>query len=165
MKKNSRNFCLYNKYDPKVGKPELTALTSLWETMIDDTCDTILGQDTALAAATVAYIQMERACLKTNVLAQKMTESCVEVYDIQFKLIEPMASYMRATTSVEAANSIVGKYEQLSSEVDQNDVKIPTLASIVVYKTALWKTTDDFCNILKYKEGVSYECLQGPGHQ
>ena len=151
--KKQKFLYLYNKYDPKVGKPELTALTSLWETMIDDTCDTILGQDTGLAAAMISHIQMERACPKTKVLAQKMIESYVEVYDFQFELIEAMASYMRATTAVEAANSIVGNYEQLPSVVDQNDVKIPTLASLVVYKTALWKSTDDFCNILEYKEG------------
>ena len=149
----------YGCYDPKVEKPELTGMTTTWANLIDAACDVITSQTTALAQTTVAWVRSSGLCSKTKVLAQEMFETYAEIYDFQFELIEAMATYMRAETSLDAAASITAGYEESSAEGDPDDesvvhdLKVLSMVSFISYKTNLWQITEAYCDILEYKEG------------
>lgn len=149
----------YGCYDPKVEKPELTAMTTTWANLIDAACNVITDQKTALAQTTVAWVRSSGLCSKTKVLAQEMFEIYAEIYDFQFELIEAMATYMRAETSLDAAASITVGYEESSAEGNPedesvvHDLKVLSMVSFISYKTNLWQITDAYCDILEYKEG------------
>lgn len=148
----------YGCYDPKVEKPELTGMTTTWENLVDAACDVITDQSTALAQTTVAWVRSSGICLKTKVLAQEMIATYEEIYDFQFELVEAMATYMRAETSLDAAASITAGYEESATqgEPDEsvvNDLKILTMVSFISYKTNIWQITEAYCDVLEYKEG------------
>lgn len=148
----------YAAYDPMVQKPELTGMTTKWENLIDDSCDVILDTSTVLAQTVVAGVRSSGLCQNTKVLAQEMIETYAEVYDFQFELMETMATYMRALTSLNAAASITAGYEESSSEGDGggsvvDDLKVLTVVSYISYKTNIWQITEAYCDILEYKEG------------
>lgn len=148
----------YGCYDPKVEKPELTSMTTTWENLIDAACDVITDQSTALAQTTVAWVRSSGLCSKTKVLAQAMIATYEEIYDFQFELVEAMATYMRAETSLDAAASITAGYEESSTQGEQdesivNDLKILTMVSFISYKTNIWQITEAYCDVLEYKEG------------
>ena len=148
----------YVCYDPKVEKPELTGMTTTWENLIDAACDVITDQSTALAQTTVAWVRSSGLCSKTKVLAQEMIATYEEIYDFQFELVEAMATYMRAETSLDAAASITAGYEESSTQGGQdesavNDLKILTMVSFISYKTNIWQITEAYCDVLEYKEG------------
>ena len=147
----------YGSYDPKVEKPELTGMTTTWENLIDAACDVIFDQETALAQTTVAVVRSSGLCSKTKVLAQEMFETYAEIYDFQFELIETMATYMRAETSLDAAASITAGYEESSAEAEDesvvHDLKVLSMVSFISYKANLWQITEAYCDLLEYKEG------------
>jgi len=147
----------YGCYDPKVEKPELTGMTTTWENLIDAACDVITDQSTALAQTTVAWARSSGLCSKTKVLAQEMIATYEEIYDFQFELVEAMATYMRAETSLDAAASITASYEESSTQGEGEsavqDLKILTMVSFISYKTNIWQITEAYCDILEYKEG------------
>lgn len=148
----------YGCYDPKVEKPELTGMTTTWENLVDAACDVITDQSTALAQTTVAWVRSSGICSKTKVLAQEMIATYEEIYDFQFELVEAMATYMRAETSLDAAASITAGYEESATqgEPDEsvvNDLKILTMVSFISYKTNIWQITEAYCDVLEYKEG------------
>ena len=148
----------YGCYDSKVEKPELTGMTTRWENLIDAACDVIFSQSSALAQTTVTMLRSSGLCSKTKVLAQEMFETYAKIYDFQFELIEVMASYMRAETSLDAAASIIAGYEESSDENPEDesvvyDLKVLTMVSVVSYKTNLWQITEVYCDILEYREG------------
>lgn len=148
----------YGCYDPKVEKPELTGMTTTWENLIDAACDVITDQSTALAQTTVAWVRSSGLCSKTKVLAQEMIATYEEIYDFQFELVEAMATYMRAETSLDAAASITAGYEESSAQGEQDesvvhDLKVLTMVSFISYKTNIWQITEAYCDILEYKEG------------
>lgn len=148
----------YGCYDPKVEKPELTGMTTTWANLIDAACAVITDQKTALAQTTVAWVRSSGLCSKTKVLAQEMIATYEEIYDFQFELVEAMATYMRAETSLDAAASITAGYEESSAEEDQDesvvhDLKVLTMVSFISYKTNIWQITEAYCDVLEYKEG------------
>ena len=148
----------YSAYDPQVEKPELTGMVTTWENLIEDSCEVILGTESALAATVKALVRTSGLCPKTKVLAQEMITTYEEIYDFQFELIETMASYMRAATATDAASSIATDYEDLSRRADDdedvvNDLKILSQVSFISYKLNIWQMTEAYCDILEYKEG------------
>lgn len=148
----------YKCYDPKVEKPELTGMTITWENLVDAACDVITDQSTALAQHIVRQVLSSGICSKTKVLAQEMIATYEEIYDFQFELVEAMATYMRAETSLDAAASITAGYEERATqgEPDEsvvNDLKILTMVSFISYKTNIWQITEAYCDVLEYKEG------------
>ena len=148
----------YGFYDPKVEKPELVGMTTTWENLIDAACDVITDQSTALAQTTVAWVRSSGLCSKTKVLAQELIATFEEIYDFQFELVETMATYMRAETSLDAAASITAGYEESSTQGEQgesvvHDLKVLTMVSFISYKTNIWQITEAYCDILEYKEG------------
>ena len=157
----------YTDYTPQVDKPELTGMITTWENLIDASCDVILGTETFLAQGVVTYVRSTGLCDNTKVLAQEMFETYAEVYDFQFELIETLATYMGALTSLNAASNITGTYEELNRKANQgedvvNDVKILTLVSFITYKTNIWEIIEAYCDILEYKAaGVRPTVCQG----
>lgn len=69
-----------------------------------------------------------------------------------------MATYMRAAVSLDAASSITGDYDALTSEAEVdanavNDLKTLTIVSYISYKINIWRIVEDYCNILEYQRG------------
>jgi len=136
----------YKDYDPQVEKPELSAMVSTWENMIDETCDVIMGTETNLAAVTAASVRSQGLCPKAKVLAREMISTYEEVYDFRFELIETMATFMRATTAQYAALRIAAGYSELSSVTSGDETvmksKTVSLLSYIIYKTNIWQITE-----------------------
>lgn len=148
----------YKAYDPQVEKPELSAMTGKWEEMIEGTCQVILECTTNLCGGPKAIVRSQGLCPKAKAKAQEMIATYEEIYDFQFELIESMATYMRAAVSLDAASSITGDYDALTSEaeVDANavkDLKTLTTVSYISYKINIWRIVEDYCNILEYQRG------------
>lgn len=148
----------YQAYSPQVSKPELTAMTTTWENLIEETCEVIFSNENTLSQAVVGDIRASGKCSKPKVLAQKMIAMYEEIFDFQSVLMEAMATYMRAATAINAASNIAGNYDTLSRNVDGNEgalenVKFISALSFVSYKVNIWLITEDYCNILEYKEG------------
>lgn len=148
----------YIAYNPEVEKPELAGMVTTWENLIEDSCDIILGTESALAATVKAKVRTSGLCPNTKVLAQEMIATYEEVYDFQFELMETMATYMRAVTALDAASSITADCEELSRQADDgedviNSLKILSQVSLITYKTNIWQITKEYCDILEYKEG------------
>lgn len=148
----------YRCYNPKVKEKELNTMTTTWENLIDAACDVITHQSTALAQNIVLRVESSGLCSKTKVLAQAMIATYKEIYDFQFELVEAMATYMRAETSLDVAASITAGYEESSTKGEQdesivNDLKILTMVSFISYKTNIWQITEAYCDVLEYKEG------------
>ena len=148
----------YTAYDPQVEKPELAGMVTTWENLIEDSCEVILGTESALAATVKALVRTSGLCPKTKVLAQEMIATYEEIYDFQFELIEAMASYMRSATAMDAASSIATDYEELSRKADEDkgvvdELKILSQVSFISYKINIWQITEAYCDILEYKEG------------
>ena len=148
----------YKAYDPQVEKPELSAMTGKWEEMIEGTCQVILECTTNLCAGPKAIVRRQVLCPKAKAKAQEMIATYEEIYDFQFELIESMATYMRAAVSLDAASSITGDYDALTSEAEVdanavNDLKTLTIVSYISYKINIWRIVEDYCNILEYQRG------------
>ena len=148
----------YKAYDPQVEKPELSAMTGKWEEMIEGTCQVILECTTNLCAGPKAIVRRQGLCPKAKAKAQEMIATYEEIYDFQFELIESMATYMRAAVSLDAASSITGDYDALTSEAEVdanavNDLKTLTIVSYISYKINIWRIVKDYCNILEYQRG------------
>ena len=148
----------YKVYDPQVEKPELSAMTGKWEEMIEGTCQVILECTTNLCAGPKAIVRRQVLCPKAKAKAQEMIATYEEIYDFQFELIESMATYMRAAVSLDAASSITGDYDALTSEAEVdanavNDLKTLTIVSYISYKINIWRIVEDYCNILEYQRG------------
>ena len=148
----------YTAYDPQVEKPELAGMVTTWENLVEDSCEVILGTESALAATVKGKVRGSGLCPKTKVLAQEMIATYEEVYDFQFELIETMASYLRAATAIDAASSIAADYEDFSRKADEdedavNGLKILSQVSFISYQINIWQITEEYCDILEYKEG------------
>ena len=148
----------YTDYDPKVTRPELTAMAATWTDLIEATCDVIMNTETLVAGTVKATVRASGLCPRTKLLAERMIETYAEIYDFQFELIEALATYMRAATSIDAASSITARYEQLPAEQDSssdavNNLKIVGLISYISYKVNIWQATEAYCDVLEYKEG------------
>ncbi|XP_065070764.1 uncharacterized protein LOC135695567 [Rhopilema esculentum] len=148
----------YTAYDPKVTRPELTAMTATWTDLIEATCDVIMNTEALIAGTDKLTVRASDLCPETKLLAERMIETYAEIYDFQFELIEALATYMRAATSIDAASSITAGYEQLpagqnSSNNAVNKLRVVGLTSYISYKINIWQATEAYCDILEYKEG------------
>lgn len=133
----------YQSYTPRVSKDELTEMATMWENLIDRTCNLMLGPETNLAAVPLVEVRASGLCPNTEAQAQKLFATIEEIHDFQFELIETMATSMRALTAVDASLSIVSNYDTLPSEVDRVQVKVLSLLSYILYKTNVQGTTED----------------------
>ena len=146
----------YNNYSPKVTKPELTAMTALWEKVIERACGVIEAADKTTSVAVQTYVNSQGYCWKIPIKMQRLTETYEEIYDFQFDLMDAMAAYVRASTAVTSAGDMNENYEMIAQSNPDNILYfLQQLAALTYLSNKMEKAqvVENYCDVLQYKQG------------
>ena len=148
----------YNNYNPQVSTPQLTELGSLFANMVDEACDIIDGAVGWIAAPYKGLIAGKGQCWQTKVEIEKVMQLYSEIHDFQFDLMDAMAENIEDKTMYEAAKGLqtdlsnIKLYESRTNP-SLDRMKFTAALSYVTYTIQIWKTIDEYCDILEYKNG------------
>ncbi len=156
-KSKSMFVAKYGEYSPQVTNNELEAVSSLWNTLIDATCDIIDGLDGSAANGIKLLVKSQAYCIDLKTHITNMTSLYDEIYDYQFDLMDAMAAYVRSSVALDAAKEISTEFTEIVDVFD-NDASLSTLAimgglTYVSYQFHILQTVHLYCNVLEYMEG------------
>ena len=110
---------MLNIYNPKLTKDNIVEMAGVWGKIAEKTCSVLDGLDTTGASAVKSLVNSLNYCVDIPVLAQRMGEMYVSIYDFQFELMDSLAAYMRSRVNLDAAQEINDDFTALT-EVDPN---------------------------------------------
>ena len=164
----ARFLSKYAEYNPELMKDDIFEMAGLWGKIVEETCSVLDGLDTAAASAVKIIVNSLNYCVDIPVLAQRMGEMYVSIYDFQFELMDSLAAYMRSRVNLDAAQEINDDFTALT-EVDPNsDSTLDTLQMMggltyLTYKAHILEAVNQYCDLLEYKTGgVRPQQCRGP---
>ncbi|XP_046581948.1 uncharacterized protein LOC124289374 [Haliotis rubra] len=148
----------YADYQPGITRPQLVGVEVFWGVVVDEACKVIENSEASASAHFKREVGKSGICWKTKIEIAKMIETFSEIYDFQFDLIEDMASYMRAQTAVNAAQSMNANFEAITAKAGTAEDRLMVMEQmsailVVTHKVQTWVIVDQYCNILEYKNG------------
>ncbi|KAK3583752.1 hypothetical protein CHS0354_022784 [Potamilus streckersoni] len=155
----------YNNYTPAVTKDDLKGITVYWENLIDEACDLLDATSGTVSGITKTVLAAKRICPNAKVEVQKLIATYEEIYDFQFKLMDALATCMRAVTAYQAANVINSDFDAAKLKNADNpeifaELEMLSAFSMICYKISMLAAIDSYCDILTYTEGhLPRECI------
>ncbi|XP_071106191.1 uncharacterized protein [Haliotis cracherodii] len=148
----------YADYQPGITRPQLVGVEVFWGVVVDEACTIIENSQASASAHFKRMVGKSGICWKTKIEIAKMIETFSEIYDFQFDLVADMASYMRAQTAVNAAQSMNANFDAITSKAGAAEDKLMVMEQmsaimVVTHKVQTWVIVDQYCNILEYKNG------------
>ena len=139
----------YTMFTPQFMKSELVELGTIWETLIDSTCNVVDGSD----SATRSVVNDGQYCITLKPQSAKMISLFKEIYDYQFELIDAMAAYVRSSIIVDAAKMINAEFIGILNDTNLDTLDIFAGLSYVSYKVHILHAVNLYCNVLEYMDG------------
>lgn len=144
----------YNNYSPQVTKDDLAKLDSYWGLFIDGICDGIESSESIIAQSIRGFEETKRKCREAKTIASKLIETQMEIYDLQFELMETMANLMGSLTQIQSSK-IIGKGPRVQNPANLSTENIEMLMAVFSMSYNIFQTTNiqKLCNIMEYRHG------------
>ncbi|CAC5403269.1 unnamed protein product [Mytilus coruscus] len=146
----------YTSYSPQVTKDDLAKLGAYFALFIEEICEGIASTGSIAANAIRRIKSATGWCreAKITITAEQLVATQIEVYDLQFDLMETMANLMRSLTQIQSSN-ILGEdpKAQHPSGLSVDTIKTLVAVSSMSYNILQTTNVQMLCNILEYKQG------------
>ena len=156
----SKNIFLqqYTDYNPQVSSDDIVELTTTWDKLANEACVVLDAVDSATGKGIKQIAIGENYCVDLPILAQRMGNLYLNMYDYQFDLMDSLATYMRSRVTLDAAKEINEEFNYLSSMNPDSEATFYLLQlmgglTYITYKSHIFQAVSQYCNILEYRKG------------
>ena len=158
----------YDKYDPKLTKDDIVEMAGLWSKLGEEACSVLESMDTVAASPFKIIVSSSNLCVHIPVLAQRMGDMYLSIYDFQFELMNALAAYMRSRVTLDAAKEINNEFTSLTEVNPESDTTLYTLQlmgglTYLTFMAHILQTVNRYCSLLEYKlGGIQPHQCKGP---